>query len=45
MTDGHNDDKVIERPSNVTKVIVLTTSKEPEGLEADIVITMERDGE
>jgi len=45
MTDGHNDDKVIERPSNVTKVIVLTTSKEPEGLEADVVITLERDGE
>jgi len=41
MTDGYNADEEIPRPSNMTKLIVLTTKKEPEGIEADMVIHLE----
>jgi len=41
MTDGCNADEEIPRPSNMTKLIVLTTGKSPEGIEADMVIRME----
>ncbi|MCS7243100.1 DUF2201 family putative metallopeptidase [Candidatus Caldatribacterium sp.] len=40
MTDGYNDDDHIDRPLNVSEIIVLTTGKEPKGLEVDRVITL-----
>ncbi|WP_427366534.1 vWA domain-containing protein [Candidatus Caldatribacterium saccharofermentans] len=43
MTDGYNADKKIPRPSNMTKLIVLTTGKLPGGIEADYVIRVSRE--
>uniref|UniRef100_A0A7V4DH31 VWA-like domain-containing protein n=1 Tax=Candidatus Caldatribacterium californiense TaxID=1454726 RepID=A0A7V4DH31_9BACT len=45
MTDGDNADEYIPRPSNMTKLIVLTTGKSPEGIEADYVIRVSREEE
>ena len=41
MTDGYNGDSYIPRPYNVGRIIVLTTGKDPEGLEPDFVIKVD----
>ena len=41
MTDGYNGDSYIPKPYNVGRIIVLTTGKDPEGLEPDFVIKVD----
>ncbi len=41
MTDGYNSDSEIPIPSMVERIIVLTTEKEPSGIESDVCIKVD----